>query len=702
MPDPRVATDEAALARGFIPAPESPADWPLWRERLTRWAGEERQRLGDPLVDQAAQSWASRAYGLCKVMLWDHELIDHATGRWKIDALCDRLEREFGGIDLVILWNNYPLSGLDDRHQLAYFDELPGGRTALSAAVAAFHRRGVRVLIDHKPWIPQVPPGHASVEDAFVELVSECDLDGIFLDCSDGPSDPFRERLAERAGPERIFMSEAPARLEPFGHEIASWQQMTDDSITPGTYRNRWLDRKHLTYESRRYFHDPMQELQRAWMNGGGHLIWENVFGYWASYSERYKSWLRLVLPAQRKFADWFIDGAWQPHVGGGHHHRLTVSRWDHGGRTLWTAANRRGHAVEKKLLTLDGPPDHRYFDVISGREFDVVEATECSVTLAGRILRDGVAGVLAVEQPDEDLLAFLEKQQAAFTRADWTATPWLGEHRRTDLPHLLHRVSCTRPAVVCPDGMVELPPHTGWMVSRYRMRECGYIAGAVDERHVYDGFHQTFPFTRRVEIGRIAIDRFPVTNADFLQFLEATGYQPADPRNFLKHWNGPASPEPILRHPVVHVSLPDARAYAAWASKRLPREEEWQWAAAGPAPRLWPWGDTFSPSACNGPSAGTTPVDAHPQGATPEGVHDLCGNVWEMTESERTDGHTRYQILKGGGWLSVENSKWQFDGGPRPADWGAKQILLGEAWDRCSTVGFRCVVDLEPRAPDP
>jgi hypothetical protein len=157
-----VATDVQELKKGFLPAPELPDQWPAWRNRLQSWAEQERAKLPAPRYDRAAQAWASRAYAQGFVMLWDNELIDHKTGQWQVDRLLDRAERDFGGYDLVVLWSNYPNSGVDPRHQLAYYDELPGGRPALAAAVECFHARGVRVLLDHKPWVKALSLLHKS------------------------------------------------------------------------------------------------------------------------------------------------------------------------------------------------------------------------------------------------------------------------------------------------------------------------------------------------------------------------------------------------------------------------------------------------------------------------------------------------------------------------------------------------------------
>ena len=693
-----VATDALSLEQAFIRAPERPEDWPAWRANLRSWSDRERARLGPARYDAPAQAWASRAYAMGFLMLWDRELIDHDSGVWRVDAVLDRAEREFGGYDLVVLWNNYPLSGLDPRHQLAYFDDLPGGRAALRDAIARLHARGVRALLDHKPWVPGAPESYPTVEDALVALVAEAGADGIYLDCSDGPEPAFRDALARGAGPDKIFVSEAPTPPRKIGDEIGCWQQMTDDSAAPGTYRNRWLDRRQIVYETRRYFYDPIRELQRGWMNGGGQVIWENVFGYLAEYSPRVKSWMRLLFPAQRRFADWFIRGDWQPHVGGGLREGLYVSRWEWNGAPLWTAVNRRGHTLEKGLFRLPAPPGLRYFDVISGQEFRILSEKDGVAELAGWFERDGLAGVLAVKEPDADMAAFLAAQRERFAAADWTALPWRGEHRKTSLPH---RPRAPAPSTPLPcasarplPGMIRVPDLRGAMVTRYRMRECGYIAGAADEKHPYDAFEKVCGYTREARVENVWMDAFPVANADFKAFLDATGYRPADARNFLKHWVGGRIPAGLERHPVVYVSREDARAYARWAGKRLPTEEEWQAAAQGAERRVWPWGGAeLDPARCNHASVGTTPVDAFPGGRTPEGIWDLSGNVWELTESERDDGHTRYDILKGGCWYLPVGSHWFFDGGARPGDWGAKRILLCEAWDRCATIGFRCVV---------
>ena len=185
-------------------------------------------------------------------------------------------------------------------------------------------------------------------------------------------------------------------------------------------------------------------------------------------------------------------------------------------------------------------------------------------------------------------------------------------------------------------------------------------------------------------EVGAFLIDKYPVTNAQYARFVAETGHRPP------LHWKGGKMPEGREFHPVVMVSWFDASRYAAWAGKRLPTEKEWERAARGQDGRRWPWGDRMDPVRLNTyyQVGATTEVLRFPEGASPDGVMDMAGNISEWvaddfmpypgstapselfiakmpsmprSPAERSMGvadfielsDDRYKILRGGSWKS-------------------------------------------------
>ncbi len=110
----------------------------------------------------------------------------------------------------------------------------------------------------------------------------------------------------------------------------------------------------------------------------------------------------------------------------------------------------------------------------------------------------------------------------------------------------------------------------------------------------------------------------------------------------------------------MTEVDLADARAFAAWSGGRLPTEDEWQLAARHP------------------------------------GFTRLRPAVWNLTESEHTDGRTRFVMLKGGAEHRAEGSSWYFDGGVKPPEFSAKYLVPGSGLGRSTSIGFRVAWPLD------
>jgi formylglycine-generating enzyme required for sulfatase activity len=146
--------------------------------------------------------------------------------------------------------------------------------------------------------------------------------------------------------------------------------------------------------------------------------------------------------------------------------------------------------------------------------------------------------------------------------------------------------------------------------------------------------------------------------------------------------------------HPINCVDSSQAVAYCAWVGKRLPTEEEWEWAARGPDDRKYPWGTTEpSGQLCwhrlSGDdyrhALGTCPVGAYPSGDAASGAHDMAGNVWEWTSTPWAPAYDKpgditARVVRGGGWRDSDPSVFR----------GASRNGSFET-DRVINLGFRC-----------
>lgn len=199
----------------------------------------------------------------------------------------------------------------------------------------------------------------------------------------------------------------------------------------------------------------------------------------------------------------------------------------------------------------------------------------------------------------------------------------------------------------------------------------------------------------RVVTVGPLYADKYPVTNAQYYQFVLDSGYLPQDTSGYLKHWkDGKYLPEDA-DCPVVNVSPKDAMAYASFYGCRLPLDYEWQLMAAGPGKKTYPWGNTFDFSYCSAEKEKPSPVNIHPEGASEYGCEDMCGNTMEWTGDLIDDGMHLFTFLRGGSFYKAPHF-WHAEGGCHRNDFHLKFPLLNEAMNRCETVGFRCVREVE------
>ena len=112
-----------------------------------------------------------------------------------------------------------------------------------------------------------------------------------------------------------VLEGEGDLPIENLHDHHMSWAQWFADSRVPGVLRNKWLERRHMQHQIRRFDHDHTSELHTAWMNGSGMMVWENVFGSWVGWNARDCSILRSMLPIQRRYHRLFSGEGWTPLV---------------------------------------------------------------------------------------------------------------------------------------------------------------------------------------------------------------------------------------------------------------------------------------------------------------------------------------------------------------------------------------------------
>lgn len=210
-----------------------------------------------------------------------------------------------------------------------------------------------------------------------------------------------------------------------------------------------------------------------------------------------------------------------------------------------------------------------------------------------------------------------------------------------------------------------------------------------------------------KVTVGPFFIDRYEVTCEDYEKFVRATGHQVPD------GWKNGSYLPGAARRPVTGVDWDDANAYARWAGKRLPTEEEWEFAARGSDGRRYPWGDEWSARAANAEKSNASKtaeanvvtleymrnVGEYPEGKSPYGVFDMIGNAWEWTATELvgyegrplpkklSDGEPPVpgKVIRGGCYLNERSTA---------------TTTYRRGWDardapNYKNTGFRCVKDV-------
>jgi iron(II)-dependent oxidoreductase len=681
----------------FFSGPQSPSEAAGWLEGLKAWRNEQRTRLryDGSQYERPELAWTQRVFSQVQLLIWDRSFYDPETGEYTVDRFLADTESRIGPIDAVLIWHVYPNLGVDDRNQFDLLRDLPGGIPALRQMVEKFHSRGVKVFFPLIAWDTGTRDEGASVSVAVSQLLKDIDADGVNFDTLESVPAQFRQ-ASDAIGHPLALEPQFDIRDESLAWSNLGWNDWVtwegkEYPFAPMVSKSKWFEPRHMVNLTDRFTRDKTDSLQHAFFNGQGYATLENLWGFWYGTTPRDAEAILRFTRVERALAENLRSPDWEPHtptLQSG----VFASRFPAATSSLWTIVNRNEYDSTGEQLRVIHRAGTRYYDLSHGTELTpAIHSNEA--TLSFSIGGLGFGAMLATTQSPAD-----QVEELLIYMSDRSRRP-LSSYAREwkPVPQEIVQIPKTKPAQVAPSGMVHVPGGTFDFQVRGIEIEGGNDPG-VDVQYPWEEIPRR-SHRHRIEIASFYIDRTPVTHAEFKKFLDATHYHPKDGHNFLRDWKDGNYPVGWDNKPVTWVSIEDARAYSAWAGKRLPHEWEWQFAAQSNDGRLYPWGPAWDSGAVPPVDHGRTmrpltSVDAFPHGSSLFGLLDLEGNVAQWTD-EYHDPHTRAAIIRGGAAYQPRGSIWYFPQTYR-LDEHQKYLLMSPGRDRAGTIGFRCVVDAQ------
>lgn len=724
-----------------------------WQEGLRKIFQErilyDIESFDNTLFDREDLKWVRHSYASHLLYAWDHDYYDSKELRNNLEKFIDRGKKWYGGDDFIGIWPTWPSLGLDQRNQWDLFRDLPGGLKELKSVSDMCRSNGTRFFICYNPWDEDTRS--ESHYTGMADLIKETGADGVVLDTR-GSSSLELQRSADSVRSGVIMYSEGmavPADMP----GIVAGRVHNALYYPPMLNLNKLIKPDFAIFRVAELAFEPIRrEYATSFFNGYGTEL--NIFKPgrpdWIEQDYRFFGQTLMVLRENTSNLNRYD---WVPLVPTLKDH-IYVNCWPGDDKTVYTIFSVLPEGFDGPLFEAVPADGFHWVDVWEHRELELTNSgnkyyvpVRTDAFHRSWLGTNNEGAVSAVIRFPKILSASLNIDQLSFSafRGEmikiWAGDPdyekkpaiFTTEPRTIRLGDYFDRyegdfiIQLFENKELLDERIVTIPPGTPRLISKSeptRQHETippgmvripeGDFTWKTTNGDEFIGY-PLIPFKDQVHMNSFCMDKYPVTNRQFQEFMESTGYKPADTANFLMNWLNGKPPRGLENFPVVFVSYEDAIKYAKWAGKRLPTELEWQYGAQTPDLRPWPWGQEkgvtrekewvtntltvnrikgIDSRYCNPGNGKFEAVGRHPKGANPYGLEDLVGSVWQLTNDEYDNGTNYYVIMKGGSYFNPGSSWWYVQGGPRELHYRQMLLRVSRGFERNSTVGFRCVAD--------
>lgn len=705
------------------------------------------------LLQRDDLKWFRSCYAVNLMMTWDKRFYDYRDSSFHIKEHLDKMKRLIGGYDVYSIWPTWPALGMDQRNQWDMFRDLPGGYKKLRELSDLCHQMGTHFFVCYNPWDESTrsDEGHF---DGMTNITKIANIDGFVLDTK-GSSSSELQNAVDAARKGVIMYSEGMAVPRDM-QGIPSGRVHNALYFPPVLNLNKYIKPDFAIFRVAEEAREPIhREFNLSFFNGYGTEINNFPAGKFDWADDQLRYWGKLLL-IQRENSENFLKFNYKPLVPTSVD-SIYVNMWPSKIKTVYTILNLHPSGFYGNLFQVEKTDSCHFIDLFKHEEvqvnlvdgkqfarikldafnsFDIGTNNESSVSAivqfpellsvnlkgdklsfsskkgdkikicAGEPSYENIPLEFGVQNQSIQLLDKFQGKEGKFVIQVFEGKELVDEKVINIIPgtaRLISNTETTERVKKAPQGMVVIPS--------------GFFR--CDSYRIGDSFI-TYPEDltskgEKVFMKKYYMDKYPVTNSEFKTFLDATGYQPNDTTNFLKHWKNYQIPEGQESFPVIYVTLEDAKAYAKWAGKRIPTEMEWQYAAQTDKQNEWPWvqktpvkreeefiTNTLSvwklkgidKNRCNLGDGLLYPVGKYPEGKNYYGLFDLVGSVWQLTNDVYDNTSYRYIMVKGGSYFLPTSSFWYVQGGPRELNFRQYLLRVSPSFERKATVGFRCVKD--------